>query len=34
MAERMCLAYSGEYGLERRVVRFHNIYAPYGTYCR
>lgn len=32
MAERLCLAYTGEYGLETRIVRFHNIYGPYGTY--
>jgi nucleoside-diphosphate-sugar epimerase len=32
MAERLCLEYTGEYGLETRIVRFHNIYGPYGTY--
>jgi GDP-D-mannose 3', 5'-epimerase len=32
IAERLCLAYTGEYGLETRIVRFHNIYGPYGTY--
>jgi len=32
VAERLCLAYMGEFGLEMRVVRFHNIYGPYGTY--
>jgi GDP-D-mannose 3', 5'-epimerase len=32
IAERLCLEYAGEYGLETRIVRFHNIYGPYGTY--
>jgi GDP-D-mannose 3', 5'-epimerase len=32
VAERLCLYYTGEFGLETRVVRFHNIYGPYGTY--
>jgi nucleoside-diphosphate-sugar epimerase len=32
VAERLCLAYSGEFGIETRIVRFHNIYGPYGTY--
>ena len=32
MAERLCLEFSGEYGLDTRIVRFHNIYGPYGTY--
>jgi nucleoside-diphosphate-sugar epimerase len=32
LAERLCLAYTGEFGLETRIVRFHNIYGPYGTY--
>ncbi|WP_344220009.1 NAD-dependent epimerase/dehydratase family protein [Kribbella sancticallisti] len=31
-AERVCLAYAEEHGLETRIVRFHNIYGPYGTY--
>jgi GDP-D-mannose 3',5'-epimerase len=31
-AERLCLEYSREYQLETRIVRFHNIYGPYGTY--
>src|SRR4029434_9692971 len=31
-AERLCLYYTGEFGLETRIVRFHNIYGPYGTY--
>jgi GDP-D-mannose 3', 5'-epimerase len=32
VAERLCLYYAGEFGLETRIVRFHNIYGPYGTY--
>jgi nucleoside-diphosphate-sugar epimerase len=32
ITERLCLEYSGEYGLDTRIVRFHNIYGPYGTY--
>jgi GDP-D-mannose 3', 5'-epimerase len=32
LAERLCLEYAGEFGLETRIVRFHNIYGPYGTY--
>ena len=32
MAERLCLYYTDEFGLETRIVRFHNIYGPYGTY--
>jgi nucleoside-diphosphate-sugar epimerase len=32
MAERLCLYYSGEFGLETRIVRIHNAYGPYGTY--
>ncbi|MEP6695646.1 MAG: NAD-dependent epimerase/dehydratase family protein [Pseudonocardiales bacterium] len=32
VAERLCREYSGEFGLETRIVRFHNIYGPYGTY--
>jgi GDP-D-mannose 3', 5'-epimerase len=32
VAERLCLYYTGEFGLETRIVRFHNIYGPYGTY--
>src|SRR5919107_325809 len=30
--ERMCRHYSEDYGLETRVVRFHNIFGPLGTY--
>lgn len=32
LAERLCLYYREEFGLETRIVRFHNIYGPYGTY--
>jgi GDP-D-mannose 3', 5'-epimerase len=32
VAERLCEAYTGEFGLDTRVVRFHNIYGPNGTY--
>jgi len=32
IVERMCLYYTGEFGLETRVARFHNIYGPKGTY--
>jgi nucleoside-diphosphate-sugar epimerase len=31
-AERQCRHYVEDYGLETRVVRFHNIYGPLGTY--
>lgn len=31
-AERLCGAYSREYGLETRVGRLHNIYGPHGTW--
>jgi GDP-D-mannose 3', 5'-epimerase len=32
VAERLCLYYTDEFGLETRMVRFHNVYGPYGTY--
>jgi GDP-D-mannose 3', 5'-epimerase len=32
IAERLCLYYSEEHAMETRMVRFHNIYGPYGTY--
>lgn len=32
ISERLCEYYTQEHGLETRVVRFHNIYGPYGTY--
>jgi len=31
-SERQCRHYQEDYGLETRVVRFHNIYGPLGTY--
>ncbi|GMW00591.1 MAG: NAD-dependent dehydratase [Candidatus Hydrogenedentota bacterium] len=30
--ERQCRHYRQDYGLETRIVRFHNIYGPLGTY--
>ena len=30
--ERVCRHYASDYGLDTRVVRFHNIYGPRGTY--
>ena len=32
VAERACTYYTDEYGLDTRIVRFHNVYGPYGTY--
>jgi len=32
LTERACEYYLQEYDLDTRVVRFHNIYGPYGTY--
>ena len=32
ITEKLCEYYSGDHGLETRIVRFHNIYGPYGTY--
>jgi GDP-D-mannose 3', 5'-epimerase len=32
ISERLCQYYAGEFGMQTRVVRFHNIYGPYGTY--
>jgi nucleoside-diphosphate-sugar epimerase len=32
VSEKLCEYYTGQYGLETRTVRFHNIYGPYGTY--
>jgi nucleoside-diphosphate-sugar epimerase len=32
IAERLCLYYADEFGMETRIMRFHNIYGPYGTY--
>jgi len=32
VSERLCHYYSGDYGMETRIVRFHNIYGPKGTW--
>jgi nucleoside-diphosphate-sugar epimerase len=32
ISERLCLYYTDEHGMETRMVRFHNVYGPYGTY--
>jgi nucleoside-diphosphate-sugar epimerase len=32
IVERLCQHYWEDYGLETRVVRFHNIFGPYGTW--
>lgn len=32
VSERLCEYYVEEFGIETRVVRFHNIYGPLGTY--
>jgi nucleoside-diphosphate-sugar epimerase len=32
IVERLCQHYREDYGLETRVVRFHNIFGPYGTW--
>lgn len=32
VSERLALYYGQEYGIQTRIVRFHNIYGPYGTY--
>jgi len=31
-AEQLCEYYSQDYGLDTRIVRFHNVYGPFGTY--
>ena len=31
-AEELCRYYRHDYGLETRIVRFHNVYGPLGTY--
>lgn len=31
-SERMCRHFREDFGLETRVVRYHNVYGPYGTY--
>ncbi|MBC7234625.1 MAG: NAD-dependent epimerase/dehydratase family protein [Chloroflexi bacterium] len=30
--ERLCMHYRESYGIETRIVRFHNIFGPYGTW--
>jgi len=32
MTEQLCLRYRRDYGIETRIVRFHNIFGPYGTF--
>jgi GDP-D-mannose 3', 5'-epimerase len=32
ISEKLALYYQDEYGFDTRIVRFHNIYGPYGTY--
>jgi GDP-D-mannose 3', 5'-epimerase len=32
MAERLCQYYTRDYGIETRIVRFHNIFGPLGTW--
>jgi nucleoside-diphosphate-sugar epimerase len=32
MSERACLYYAEEFGMDTRIVRFHNVYGPYGTF--
>lgn len=32
VSERLCLHYREDYGIETRVVRFHNIFGPLGTW--
>lgn len=32
MGERLCLHYAEDYGMETRIVRFHNIFGPLGTW--
>ena len=32
LGEQLCKYYPTEYDIETRIVRFHNIYGPYGTY--
>jgi len=31
-SERMCRHFNEDYGLETRVVRYHNVYGPFGTF--
>jgi GDP-D-mannose 3',5'-epimerase len=32
VSERLCRYYADEFGMHTRIVRFHNVYGPYGTY--
>jgi nucleoside-diphosphate-sugar epimerase len=32
ITERLCTHYGEDYGMEMRIVRFHNIFGPYGTW--
>ena len=32
MGERLCMHYAEDYGMETRIVRFHNIFGPLGTW--
>ncbi|MCU0241523.1 MAG: NAD-dependent epimerase/dehydratase family protein [Vicinamibacteria bacterium] len=32
ISERLCIHYRKDYGLDTRIVRFHNIFGPYGTW--
>ncbi len=32
VSERLCMHYAEDYGLEARIVRFHNIFGPLGTW--
>lgn len=32
ITERLCTHYSHDYGIETRIVRFHNIFGPHGTW--
>ncbi len=32
VTERLCLHYREDYGVETRIVRFHNIFGPFGTW--
>ena len=32
ISERLCIHYQEEYGLETRIVRFHNIFGPLGSW--
>lgn len=32
VSERLCMHYTEDYGIETRVVRFHNIFGPLGTW--